>query len=54
MSRLTESLKNIKNDPPTPVKLTPEEREAQTKRIADLSKQTKQWIESIGGKYESL
>jgi hypothetical protein len=52
MSRLTESLKDIKNDPPPPLKLTPEEREAQAKRIDELHERVKSWIESVGGTYD--
>lgn len=44
MSRLTESLKDIKNDPPTPLNLTPEERLQHKKEIMELHRQFEQWM----------
>lgn len=49
MSRLTESLKDIKNDPPTPVKLTPEEWEVHKKTIEKACNMAREWIASVSG-----
>lgn len=45
MSRLTESLKGIKNDQPTPLRqMSSEEMDKRKKHYAELAKATDEWI----------